>query len=168
MTFGLALGLYAAAADAGGPAPRQVQLDLSRATAPVDRFFDFSVGADYPGTTGRAENLAQLKLAVDELGFRYVRFHDIFHDALGTVRKVDGRITYDFSGIDKLYDGLLARGIKPFVELGFTPTVMTTSKQTIFYWKGNTSHPQPGPWAALIDAFVRHLVQRYGADEVRK
>jgi len=168
MTFGLALGLYAAAADAGGPAPRQVQLDLSRATAPVDRFFDFSVGADYPGTTGRAENLAQLKLAVDELGFRYVRFHDIFHDALGTVRKVDGRITYDFSGIDKLYDGLLARGIKPFVELGFTPTVMTTSKQTIFYWKGNTSHPQPGPWAELIDAFARHLIQRYGAEEVRK
>lgn len=61
-----------------------------------------------------------MKLAADELGFRYVRFHDIFHDDLGTVRKVDGRITYDFSAIDKLYDELLARGIKPFVELGFT------------------------------------------------
>jgi xylan 1,4-beta-xylosidase len=168
MTFGLAFGLYAAAADAGGPAPRQVQLDLSRATAPVDRFFDLSVGADYPGTTGRAENLAQLKIAVDELGFRYVRFHDIFHDALGTVREAGGRITYDFSGIDKLYDALLARGIKPFVELGFTPGVMTTSKQTIFYWKGNTSHPQAEPWGQLVDAFVRHLIERYGAEEVRK
>ena len=166
MTLGLALGMYAVAANAGGPAFREVQLDLSHATSPMDRFFDHSVGADYPGTTGRAENLAQLKLAVDELGFRYVRFHDIFHDALGTVRKVDGRITYDFSAIDKLYDALLARGIKPFVELGFTPGVMTTSKQTIFYWKGNTSHPQPGPWADLIDAFMRHLLQRYGAQEV--
>jgi xylan 1,4-beta-xylosidase len=145
MTLGLALGLHAVAANAGGPALRQVQLDLSRATAPVDRFFDLSVGADYPGTTGRAENLAQLKIAVDELGFRYVRFHDIFHDALGTVREVDGRTHYDFSGIDKLYDALLTRGIKPFVELGFTPGVMTTSRQTIFYWKGNTSHRSPGP-----------------------
>jgi xylan 1,4-beta-xylosidase len=45
---------------------------------------------------------------------------------------------------------------------------MTTSKQTIFYWKGNTSHPQPEPWGQLIDAFVRHLIQRYGAEEVRK
>jgi xylan 1,4-beta-xylosidase len=169
MTLGLMLGLsYATTAMAAGPGPRQVQLDLSRATSPVDRFFDLSVGADYPGTTGRAENLAQLKTAVDELGFRYVRFHDIFHDALGTVSKVDGRVSYDFNGIDKLYDALLAHGIKPFVELGFTPGVMTTSKQTIFYWKGNTSHPQPGPWAELIDAFARHLIQRYGADEVRQ
>jgi xylan 1,4-beta-xylosidase len=169
MTFGLALGLcYATSASAGGPGPRHVQLDLSRATSPVDRFFDLSVGADYPGTTGRAENLAQLKIAVDELGFRYVRFHDIFHDTLGTVRKVDGRISYDFGSIDKLYDALLARGIKPFVELGFTPEAMSTSKQTIFFWKGNTSHPQPGPWAELIDAFVRHLIQRYSAQEVRQ
>jgi xylan 1,4-beta-xylosidase len=167
MTFGLAFGLYAAAADAGGPAPRQVQLDLSRATAPVDRFFDLSVGADYPGTTGRAENLAQLKIAVDELGFRYVRFHDIFHDALGTVREAGGRITYDFSGIDKLYDALLAMGIKPFVELGFTPNAMASSPQTIFYWKGNTSHPEPAAWRHLVEAFVRHLQQRYGAEEVR-
>lgn len=170
MTFGLAFGLCAAAAaaNAGGPAVRQVQLDLSQATAPVDRFFDLSVGADYPGTTGRAENLSQMKVAVDELGFRYVRFHDIFHDVYGTVRQVDGRAVYDFSGIDKLYDALLARGIKPFIELGFSPSVMTTSKLTIFYWKGNTSHPQPGPWAELIDAFARHLIQRYGAEEVRQ
>jgi xylan 1,4-beta-xylosidase len=168
MTFGVALGLCATTAGAAGMPAREVPLDLARATEPMDRFFDLSVGADYPGTTGRAENLAQMKIAVDELGFRYVRFHDIFHDALGTVRKVDGRIRYDFSGIDKLYDALLARGIRPFVELGFTPGAMTTSKQTIFYWKGNTSHPQPGPWAELVDAFIRHLIQRYGAEEVRK
>jgi xylan 1,4-beta-xylosidase len=169
ITLGLALGLsYAATAGAGGLPPREVRLDLTRASEPVDRFFDLAVGADYPGTTGRPENLAQLKTAVDELGFRYVRFHDIFHDALGTVRKTDGRISYDFGQIDKLYDALLARGIRPFVELGFTPEAMATSKQTIFYWKGNTSHPEPGPWADLIDAFGRHLIQRYGAEEVHK
>ena len=147
---------------------RPVVLDLSRATAPVDRFFDHSVGADYPGTTGREDTLAQLKTAVDELGFRYLRFHAIFHDVLGTVRKVNGRMAYDFSGIDRLYDAMLARGIKPFVELGFTPEAMATSKQTIFYWKGNTSHPEPEAWAALVDAFVRHLIERYGAEEVRR
>jgi xylan 1,4-beta-xylosidase len=163
----LSVGLCATA-HAAPPADRQVTLDRAAASKPLDRFFDLSVGADYPGTTGRQENLAQLKTAVDELGFRYVRFHDIFHDALGTVRKVDGRITFDFSGIDKLYDGLLARGIKPFVELGFTPSAMKTSDQSIFYWKGNSSHPQPGPWAELIEAFARHLIQRYGADEVHR
>jgi len=162
----LTLGLGAAAA--AGPAAREVTLDRARASTPMDRFFDHSVGADFPGTTGRPENLAQLKTAVDELGFRHLRFHDIFHDVYGTVRKDGERLVFDWSGIDRLYDAMLARGIRPFVELGFTPNAMTTSKQTIFYWQGNTSHPQPGPWAELIDAFVRHLIQRYGASEVRR
>ena len=159
---------FAAVTAASAAEPRQVVLDRAQATAPVDRFFELSVGADYPGTLRRDDSLSQLKTAVDELGFRYVRFHAIFHDVLGTARKVDGRTVYDFSGIDKLYDALLARGIKPFVELGFTPEAMATSKLSIFYWKGLTSHPEPEAWATLVDAFVRHLVERYGAEEVRR
>ena len=54
----LALTLSTAAA-AAGPAPRTVELNLAAATKPMDRFFAHSVGADYPGTTGSAENLAQ-------------------------------------------------------------------------------------------------------------
>jgi xylan 1,4-beta-xylosidase len=164
-----ALAICLSATASAEPPARTVQLDLAAATTPVDRFYDLSVGADYPGTTGRPENLAQLKTTVDELGFRYLRFHDIFHDVYGTVKK-DGnnKLVFDFSAIDRLYDGMLARGIKPFIELGFTPGVMKTSDLKIFYWRGNTSHPQPGPWSELIDAFVRHLVQRYGIEEVRK
>ncbi|HEY9105945.1 MAG TPA: beta-xylosidase [Roseateles sp.] len=162
-----ALGL-SAASQAAPAAAREVTLDRAAADKPMDRFFDLSVGADYPGTTGRPENLAQLKTAVDELGFRYLRFHDIFHDSYGTVKKDGDKLVFDWTAIDKLYDAMLARGIKPFVELGFSPKVMTTSNLTIFYWKGNTSHPQPGPWSELIDAFVRHLIQRYGIEEVRK
>ncbi|MGQ3052414.1 MAG: GH39 family glycosyl hydrolase [Roseateles sp.] len=157
-----------AAAVAAPPAARAVTLDRAAAAKPMDRFYDLAVGADYPGTTRRPENMAQLKTAVDELGFRYIRFHDIFHDELGTVKKDGDKLVFDWTAIDKLYDDLLARGIKPFIELGFTPSAMKTSPLTIFYWKGNTSHPQPGPWAELIDAFVPHLIQRYGIEEVRQ
>jgi xylan 1,4-beta-xylosidase len=169
--LGACLSLMAAAAigkPPAGPATREVVLDVSRAAVPVDRFFDLSVGADFPGTLTREDSQAQLQTTVAELGFRYVRFHAIFHDVLGTVRIVDGRTVHDFSGIDKLYDQLLARGIRPFVELGFTPQAMATSAQTIFYWKGNTSHPQPAAWRALVDAFIRHIEARYGAEEVRR
>jgi xylan 1,4-beta-xylosidase len=147
---------------------RQVVLDLSRATQPLDRFFDHCVGSDYPGTLQRDDSLVQLKTAVDELGFRYLRFHAIFHDVLKTVRREDGRLVFDFAGIDRLYDALLARRIRPLVELGFTPHALATSPLKIFYWEGNTSHPEPEGWVALIDAFTRHLLQRYGADEVRQ
>jgi xylan 1,4-beta-xylosidase len=90
--------------------PREIVIDLERAERPLDRFFDLSIGADYPGTLRRPDSQAQLKVAVDELGFRYVRFHAIFHDVLGTVRVVDGRTVYDWSKIDLLYDDLLSKG----------------------------------------------------------
>ncbi|QNQ07627.1 GH39 family glycosyl hydrolase [Sphingomonas alpina] len=146
---------------------RTIDVDLARAGAPLDQSFKLSVGSDFPGTLDRPDSLAQLKTAVDELGFRYVRFHAPFHDVLGTVKLRDGRIVYDWTGLDRLFDALRARRIKPFVELGFTPEAIATSKQTIFYWKGNTSHPKPKEWAALVDAFVRHMRARYGKAEVR-
>ena len=160
----LALALTATTAAA---APRQINLDVAKADKPLDRFYDLSVGSDYPGSLIREDSQAQLKTAVDELGFRYIRFHAIFHDVLGTVKVADGKTVYDWTKIDELYDELLARKIKPFVELGFTPQALKTSDNKIFYWNGNTSHPRPEAWHDLVDAFVRHLQQRYGKDEVR-
>ncbi len=164
----LALCAIAMTGIAKEPAARRIELDIARATAPVDRFHDLSVGSDYPGTLIRDDAQAHLQLAVDELGFRYVRFHDLFHDALGTVRRVDGRIVYDWTKIDALYDALLAKGIRPFVELGFTPAELKTSDQSLFYWKGNTSHPKTAMWNHLVDAYLRHVIARYGIDEVRR
>jgi xylan 1,4-beta-xylosidase len=177
-TSGLRLGfrlvpasLFAAALCWGSVAssrPREITIDLAQARQPLDPFFDLSVGSDYPGTLIRPDAQAQLKTAVDELGFRYLRFHAIFHDVLGTVKQgPDGRVAYDWAGIDKLYDELLAKHIKPFVELGFTPKALKTSDNSIFWWHGNTSHPKPQMWRDLVDAFIRHLESRYGREEVR-
>lgn len=147
--------------------PRDITIDVANAHTPLDRFYDLSVGSDYPGTLIRDDSQAQLEIASAELGFRNIRFHDIFHDVLGTVKEVDGRIVYDWTGIDRLYDGLLAKNMRPFVELGWTPAALRTSPQQLFYWKGNTSHPDPAKWRDLVDAFVRHVRKRYGAQEVR-
>ena len=150
-------------------AVRRIELDLARAKQPLDRFFNDCVGSDYPGTLYRPDTLAQLKTAVDELGFRQLRFHAIFHDVLKTVsRDAQGQLAIDFGGIDRLYDALLERRIRPLVELGFTPKALATSDSKIFWWQGNTSHPRLDDWVALVDAFVRHLLQRYGEQEVRQ
>ena len=76
---------------------------------------------------------------------------------LGTVRIENGKTVYNWTKIDQLYDDLLARHIRPFVELGFTPKALATSQNSIFYWKGNTSHPEPAGWHDLVDAFIRHI-----------
>jgi xylan 1,4-beta-xylosidase len=172
MPLGPALALLFASTLAGAAcaaelSTRQIAIDLHAPTRARDHFADLSVGSDYPGTLIREDSLAQLKTAREELGFRYIRFHGIFHDVLGTYKVVDGKPQYDWTGIDKLYDRLLGMGIKPFVELGFTPEAMKTSDNSIFYWKGNTSHPVPAQWAQLVEAFARHVEQRYGKGEVR-
>jgi xylan 1,4-beta-xylosidase len=146
---------------------RHIVADIKNPAGPVDHFFDLSIGSDYPGTLIREDSQVQLKLATDELGFRYLRFHAIFHDVLGTVKTEDGKRTYNWSKIDQLYDDLLARHIRPFVELGFTPQALATSENSVFYWHGNTSHPKPEAWHNLIDAFIRHIEERYGREEVR-
>jgi len=166
-SFCMAFFTIAYSASPADQTSRPIDLDVTQAVKPLDRFFDLSVGSDYPGTLIRDDSQAQLKTAVDELGFRYIRFHAIFHDVLGTVRGEGGKNVYDWTRIDQLYDGLLARRIKPFVELGFTPDAMKTSGNKIFYWQGNTSHPVPAAWRDLIDAFIRHIEKRYGQAEVR-
>jgi xylan 1,4-beta-xylosidase len=160
-------GAMASAAFADPEPVRHIVVDVAGPSTPRDRFADLSVGSDFPGTLIRDDSLAQLKVTKDELGFRYIRFHGIFHDVLGTYKEVDGKPVYDWTKIDYLYDRLLKMGIKPFVELGFTPEAMKSSDNSIFYWKGNTSHPDPKKWAGLVDAFVRHIRDRYGAEEVR-
>jgi xylan 1,4-beta-xylosidase len=161
------LAVSLASAQSNQNSLREVVANVKDTRGPVDRFFDLSVGSDYPGTLIRDDSQAQLKLVTGELGFRYIRFHAIFHDVLGTVRIENGKAVYDWAKIDRLYDDLLARHIKPFVELGFTPKALATSDNSIFYWHGNTSHPKPDGWRDLVDAFVRHLEQHYGKDEVR-
>lgn len=166
----LAVGLALIAPTVAGKAQsdvRHIAIDLQSTTVPRDYFYNLSVGSDYPGTLIRADSLAQLGTARKELGFRYLRFHAIFHDVLGTYKEVDGKPVYDWTKIDYLYDHLLQIKVKPFVELGFTPEAMKTSDNKIFYWQGNTSHPEPHKWAELVDAFVRHVEDRYGKKEVR-
>jgi xylan 1,4-beta-xylosidase len=146
---------------------RAIRVDLAGPSKPRDRMADLSIGSDYPGTLYRQDSLTQLATVQKELRFRYIRFHAIFHDVLGTYTEADGKPVYDWTKIDALYDELLKLGLKPFVELGFTPWAMATSDNSIFYWKGNTSHPQPAKWDALVDAFVRHEIEKRGIDEVR-
>ena len=162
-----ALSLAPLSAESSATPSRSIVVNVKETTGPVDRFFDLSVGSDYPGTLIRDDSQAQLKVAADELGFRYIRFHAIFHDVLGTVKNENGKTVYDWSKIDQLYDDLLARHVRPFVELGFTPKELATSQNSIFYWNGNTSHPKPEGWHNLVDAFIRHIEERYGKDEVR-
>jgi xylan 1,4-beta-xylosidase len=99
----------------------------------------------------------------------YVRFHGILDDDVGVYSETPaGEAVYNFSYVDQVYDGLLASGVRPFVELSFMPRQLARSDTTQGFWY----HPVVAPpkdyrrWDALIAAFARHLIERYGIDEV--
>src|SRR5467141_2294193 len=103
-------------------------------------------------------------------GFEYVRFHAIFHDEVGLYDEdTAGKSVYNFSYIDQIYDGLLENNVRPFVELSFMPKKLTSDPNALhpFWYKPNVAPPKDwNKWEQLIEAFARHLVERYGEDEV--
>ena len=148
---------------------RAIAADLGQVQGPRDLFWQDCVGADHPGILLRPDNLAQLRVAHDELGFRYIRFHGIFADDMAAYREVDGKPVYDFDRIDAVYDAILQIGMTPLVEISFMPHDLASGDQTIFYWKGNGSPPKDyGKWADFITAFIRHLEDRYGQAELAR
>src|SRR5271154_3890633 len=116
---------------------------------------------------GYRQDVRSVKTVSD---FRYVRFHGIFDDDVGLYDTDEaGNVTYNFTYVDQIYDGLLADGVRPFVELSFMPYKLAADPKNIFgfWYKPNISPPKDyAQWDAMIDAFVRHLVDRYGIDEV--
>jgi xylan 1,4-beta-xylosidase len=103
--------------------------------------------------------------------FRYVRFHAIFHDEVGIYDEdASGKPIYNFSYADQIYDGLLANGVRPFVELSFMPHKLASSDiQQSFWYRPYVAPPKTyDKWADLISHFAQHLVDRYGIDEVSK
>lgn len=162
-----------------GTARCRVTVDASTVVGPVHRPWRPMIGAEHlsqleygPGAGGRpvGEEFAEaLRLAHDELGVRAVRAHAILHDELGTYREVDGSPAYDFRGVDRIYDRLLALGLRPVVELSFMPHDLARDpSKTVFDYRAIVSPPRDWHrWAELVAELTAHLVDRYGRDEVR-
>lgn len=127
-------------------------------------------------TVGRAHNLLRadalehLAYAQKAMGYKYCRFHAIFDDDMGVVvRRKDSTLAYRWYQVDRVYDALLKLGIKPFVELNPMPRELASGTQTMFGYKMNVTPPKSyQEWSNLIEAFARHLIERYGAEEVRQ
>ncbi|MCP2263555.1 xylan 1,4-beta-xylosidase [Promicromonospora thailandica] len=113
-----------------------------------------------------------LALVQRDIGFRYIRGHGILHDDVAVHRPYDVAghrgTAYVFTYVDQVIDAYLGLGIKPFLELGFMPRGLASGNQTVFWWHGNVTPPRDhAEWARLVQALLRHLVDRYGIDEVR-
>lgn len=140
---------------------------LSAAPTPLSHAWEHTVGSSRALLALRADWQAQLRRCHDELGFRYVRFHGLLDDDMGTLIEHDDEPLYSFFNADRIWDFLLSIGMRPFVELGFMPEVLASGDETVFRFRGNVTPPADyDAWATLIRKLVGHWVERYGIAEV--
>ncbi|KRE89190.1 glycosyl hydrolase family 39 [Frateuria sp. Soil773] len=162
--------LAAGCVQAAPPATTMLRVDASARATAFPHFWERMFGSGRASLALRDDYRKDLVAVREATGFGYVRFHGIFDRDVGLVRREpDGRIAYNFSYVDQIYDGLLERGVKPFVELGFMPEELTSDPKAIhaFWYHPNVAPPRDyAEWDAMIAAFARHLVGRYGIDEV--
>jgi xylan 1,4-beta-xylosidase len=133
------------------------------------RSWELAVGAGDAWSLLRADVQDQLRRAVNECGFRYLRCHGVLSDQMQVVRRDrDGRLVYNWRLVDAAYDALLAVGMKPFVELGFMPAALASGDQAVFFYRANVTPPADyDAWRDFITALVTHWQERYGSEETR-
>lgn len=118
----------------------------------------------------RSDLLDHLRWLQKEVGFHTCRFHAVFHDDMAVVRRHrDGSLVYQWHHVDKVYDALLALGLRPFVELNPMPAALASGTETMFHYKMNITPPRRWEeWGDLVRAFATHCVERYGLPEVSR
>jgi len=168
VTLGLVPGKPVSTA-AQAPQSETVTIDAQASAQPFPHYWERMFGSGRAILSLRESYRRDLRTVKEATGFEYIRFHAIFHDEVGLYDEdPQGRPIYNFSYVDQVYDGLLQNGIRPFVELSFMPRQLA-AKPILqpFWYRPNVSPPKDWDrWGALVEAFVHHLVDRYGVDEV--
>jgi len=90
-----------------------------------------------------------------------------------------GTPIYDWSALDVIYDAIGAAGMRPLVEISFTPMALASQPSALqrALWYG-TNYPNISPptggnndwgkWQDFMAAMVQHLEDRYTQAEVRQ
>lgn len=108
-------------------------LDAATVVRPWNRFYEKTVASDHAHTVlctayGRNTQNA-LRKAHAQAGFQYVRFHALFDDDDAVYTEdAAGNPLYDWSSIDAIYDAIIAAGMRPLVEISFTPKALASDR----------------------------------------
>lgn len=123
----------------------------------------------------RGDVQQHLRQAHKELGLRHLRGVGMYDDEM-RVLGIDPRsfgeaqrtARYNWQVTDYVIDTLIEIGIDPVFCTTFVPSALKGGDATVFTTKSLTSPPRdPGAWADLVDASVRHALHRYGKSRVR-
>lgn len=187
-----AVALAMAAPAVAGELSVNVTVDAARPVAPLAPIWRF-FGADEPNYATEPQG-EKLLLELGELAPNqvYFRAHNLMTTGDGkpdlkwgstniyTVR--NGKPVYDWKIIDRIIDAYRARGIHPYLEVGFMPQALSAAPKGTPYrvtWRQDAKGESPAPgwtypptdyrqWAEVVYQWTRHNVARYGRAEVER
>lgn len=194
LTLLIALRLCAApaqSAGAGGDNSFAVKLTVDAAKPqgelkPIWRFF----GADEPNYA----TMKHGKKLIGELGELkprqvYFRAHNLLTSGDGTPalkwgstgayrEDATGKPIYDWTILDGIFDTYLARGVRPYAQIGFMPKDLSIQPEPYQHqWTPRANYNQIytgwayppkdyAKWAELVFQWTKHCVEKYGRAEV--
>ena len=169
--------------------PITIRVDASKSKGPMKPVWNW-FGYDEPNYTYMKDGKKLLsEIAALSPTPAFVRVHNLLTTGDGTAalkwgstnaytEDATGKPRYDWTIVDRIFDTLLERKMKPLVEIGFMPEALSVKPQpyrhewavdktynTIFTgW----AHPPRdyAKWSELIFQWVRHSVEKYGRAEV--
>jgi len=185
----LAAAPVAGAQSPAGSFPVTIRVDAAAPSGelvPIWRFF----GADEPNYATMKDGRKLLReLGALAPGAVRFRAHNLLTSGDGTpalkwgstnayTEDAAGRPVYDWSALDRIFETYLARGVRPYVEIGFMPQALSRQPEPYQHeWRPGLpygevytgwAHPPRDydKWEELVYQWVRHCVERWGSDEV--
>jgi len=170
-----------------------VTVDAARSAGPLPPVWRF-FGADEPNyATMKDGRKLLVELGKLKTGEVYFRAHNLLNTGDGTpafkwgstnayTETPDGKPVYDWTVVDRIIDTYLARGIHPYLQIGFMPEAMSTAPAGVPYqhpWRPGFdykliatgwSYPPKSyeKWGELVYQWTLHNIERYGREEVAK
>src|SRR5882672_3555252 len=190
---GLLCALFSASSQAAETEPYPIHIEVNAAQPlgelkPIWRFF----GADEPNYATMKDG-RKLLADLGKLGQLqvYFRAHNLLTSGDGTPalkwgstdayrEDVEGRSLYDWNIVDRIFDTYLARGIRPYAQIGFMPQPLSRKPEPYQHeWRPGLpyneiytgwAHPPKdyAKWAELVYQWAKHCVEKYGRVEVER
>lgn len=171
------------------PFPVTITVDAAKSAGPLRPIWRF-FGADEPNYATMKDG-RKLLSSLGELKPKdvFFRTHNLLNTGDGTpalkwgstnayTEDANGKPIYNWTVVDRIFDTYLARGVRPFAQIGFMPQALSMLPEPYQHaWRpgfpyglitGGWAYPPKDytKWAELVYQWVTHCVARYGRAEV--
>ena len=172
------------------PFPVRIRVDAGQGDGELRQIWRF-FGADEPNYAYMPQG-AKLIGELGELRPKQVFFraHNLLSSGDGTpalkwgstnayTEDADGNPVYDWTIVDRIFDAYLERGVRPYAQIGFMPQALSVKPEPYQHqWRVGARYEEIytgwayppkdyDKWGELVYQWVKHCVDRYGAEEVK-